>query len=305
MDGWVVAAALMAGVLLGAIAVWLAMRTRLETRIAAAVTQAQTPMQVELATLTERSSRIPSLEASVAGLERDLSAARQANNLLSQEKAALKADADRLPGVESESKESALRLEALGRANATLTSDLQSTQENLANAQRELATERGTRTAVEDERNGLARDLAALRERFDVEQKGAEEKLALLTRAGEALTNQFEVLANKILEDKSRRFTEQNQTSLNGLLEPLRTKLTEFQNKVEQVHVDGGKERYALTEQVRQLVALNQTLSDDAKNLTSALKGSAKSQGNWGELILERVLEAAGLRKGHEYVAQE
>jgi len=89
------------------------------------------------------------------------------------------------------------------------------------------------------------------------------------------------------------------------LLEPLKVKITEFQGKVQEVYVQEGKDRSALAEQVKQLMALNSQLSKDAHNLTSALKGQAKTQGNWGEFILERVLEASGLRKGHEYDVQE
>ena len=113
-----------------------------------------------------------------------------------------------------------------------------------------------------------------------------------------ALSDQFKTLANEILEEKSKRFAEQNQQNLGTLLDPLRTQLSEFKGKVEEVYVKEGQERFALTEQVKQLMELNKTLSRDANNLTKALKGSAKTQGNWGELILERVLEASGLREG-------
>ncbi|ALP66189.1 hypothetical protein AN416_27355 [Paraburkholderia caribensis] len=127
----------------------------------------------------------------------------------------------------------------------------------------------------------------------------------MLQEAKEALGNQFKMLANEILEEKSKRFTEQNQTNIGTLLEPLKARLLEFQGKVEEVYIQEGKDRSALAAQVKQLVDLNQVLSQDAKNLTSALKGSAKIQGNWGELILERVLESSGLRKGEEYLVQD
>jgi len=126
-----------------------------------------------------------------------------------------------------------------------------------------------------------------------------------LKNAEEQLSNRFKTLASEILEDKARRFTEQNKTNLDQLLEPLKVKISEFQGKVHEVYVQEGKDRSALAEQVKQLMALNNQLSKDAHNLTSALKGQAKAQGNWGELILERVLEASGLRKGHEYDVQE
>lgn len=147
--------------------------------------------------------------------------------------------------------------------------------------------------------------IAALTAQHEAERQAAHEKLALLTEARETLTHQFKSLANDILEEKGRRFAEQNQQSLGQLLDPLRMRLTEFQGKVEQFYDAEGKQRSALAQQVHQLMGLNQTLSADAKNLTQALKGSTKAQGNWGELILERVLESAGLRKGFEYDVQE
>jgi len=140
---------------------------------------------------------------------------------------------------------------------------------------------------------------------LDAERRSAQEKLQLLGEARESLTHQFKSLANDILEEKGKRFAEQNQQSLGQLLDPLRARLQEFQGKVELFYDTEGKQRSALSQQVHQLMGLNQALSEDAKNLTQALKGSTKAQGNWGELILERVLELAGLRPGIEYDVQE
>ncbi len=147
--------------------------------------------------------------------------------------------------------------------------------------------------------------VAALSTQLTQERNQSTEKLALLQGARDELTLQFKTLANDILEEKSKRFSEQNQQSLGQLLDPLKTKLQEFQGKVEQVYVQEGKDRTALAEQVRQLMELNRTVSQEANNLTKALKGSNKAQGNWGELVLERVLESSGLRKGEEYDVQE
>lgn len=151
----------------------------------------------------------------------------------------------------------------------------------------------------------LNAQIAALNTQLTQERSQNAEKITLLQSAREELTNQFKNLANDILEEKSKRFSEQNQQSLGQLLEPLKTRLQEFQGKVEQVYVQEGKDRSALAEQVRQLMELNRTVSQEANNLTRALKGSNKTQGNWGELILERVLETAGLRKGEEFDVQE
>lgn len=157
----------------------------------------------------------------------------------------------------------------------------------------------------EQQLNALNAQVATLTMQLTQERNQSNEKLALLQSAREELTHQFKNLANDILEEKSKRFSEQNQQSLCQLLDPLKTKLQEFQGKVEQVYVQEGKDRSALAEQVRQLMELNKTVSQEANNLTKALKGSNKSQGNWGELVLERVLEGSGLRKGEEYDVQE
>jgi len=157
----------------------------------------------------------------------------------------------------------------------------------------------------EQQLNALNAQVATLTTQLTQERSQSAEKLALLQGARDELTLQFKTLANDILEEKSKRFSEQNQQSLGQMLDPLKTKLQEFQGKVEQVYVQEGKDRTALAEQVRQLMELNRTVSQEANNLTKALKGSNKAQGNWGELVLERVLESAGLRKGEEYDVQE
>jgi DNA recombination protein RmuC len=131
------------------------------------------------------------------------------------------------------------------------------------------------------------------------------EKLAMLNEARQEMSNQFKLLAGEILEEKSKRFTEQNRENIGQLLLPLREKLTEFQSKVEEVQKDGIAGRSELKEQIGQLKTLNERLSLDATNLVSALKGSSKVQGDWGEYILESLLESCGLHKGREYVVQE
>jgi len=136
------------------------------------------------------------------------------------------------------------------------------------------------------------------------ERETASEKIQLLTEAREALTNQFKALAGEILEEKSKRFSEQNQESLGTLLDPLKVQLGEFRKKVEEVYVQEGKDRVELKKQVEMLAELNRTIGEEARNLTTALQGSNKVQGNYGELVLEKVLEASGLRKGHEYHLQ-
>jgi DNA recombination protein RmuC len=146
---------------------------------------------------------------------------------------------------------------------------------------------------------------ATLQTTLEAEQKSAQEKLAMLTAARIELSNQFETLANKILEEKSKRFTEQNQENLGHLLNPLKEKFGEFQQKVESLEKDSVAGRSELKVQIDQLRTLNERLSEDATNLVTALKGSSKTQGDWGEYVLESILESSGLRKGHEYRVQE
>jgi DNA recombination protein RmuC len=139
---------------------------------------------------------------------------------------------------------------------------------------------------------------------LEKDRQTAVEKIQLLTEAKEELSNQFKTLASEILEEKSKRFAEQNQENLGTLLDPLKTQLSDFKAKVEEVYVKEGEARAGLKTQVEMLANLNQKISEDAKNLTTALKGSNKVQGNYGELVLEKVLESSGLRKGQEYHVQ-
>nr|WP_261513119.1 DNA recombination protein RmuC [Chryseobacterium paludis] len=112
---------------------------------------------------------------------------------------------------------------------------------------------------------------------------------------------QFENLANKILEEKSEKFTILNQSNLKTILEPFQEKIADLKNRVNEAYEKENKERFSLAEKVRELAVLNQQISEDAKKLTRALKGESKTQGNWGEMILESILEKSGLVKGREY----
>jgi DNA recombination protein RmuC len=161
------------------------------------------------------------------------------------------------------------------------------------------------RAAMTEQAAQLRSQVAALDATLAAERAAQEQKLALLDDARDRMTHQFRALANDILEEKSRRFTEQNQTNLGQLLDPLKTRLQEFQSKVDQVYVQESKDRSALAQQVTSLLEMNQRLAAEAKDLTQALKGSSKTQGDWGEVVLERILEAAGLRRDHEFTMQE
>ncbi|MBK6913214.1 MAG: DNA recombination protein RmuC [Ignavibacteriales bacterium] len=138
----------------------------------------------------------------------------------------------------------------------------------------------------------------------NLQQKLSEQK-AEIEEVREKFIKEFENLANKIFEEKSSKFTEQNKSNLDQILKPLSEKIKDFEKKVEDVYVTDSKERAGLIQQIKILHELNQQMSKDANNLTSALKGQSKTQGNWGEFILESILEKSGLVKGREYVVQE
>jgi len=120
----------------------------------------------------------------------------------------------------------------------------------------------------------------------------------------ERFKEEFENLANKILEEKSKKFTEQNKEKLDALLKPLGEKLENFKKKVEERHKEDIKGRSRLEKHLDDLKELNRQITDEAKNLTKALKNDSKTQGRWGEVILQRILEKSGLTEGREYETQ-
>lgn len=169
-----------------------------------------------------------------------------------------------------------------------------------------LQHEKESQLKEERERSAeLDRQLAGLKSEYSGLQEKLAEQKGQLAEMQEQFTIQFENLANKILEEKSEKFTKQNKESLDQLLNPLGLKLEEFKKKVEETYEKGTQERSGLREQIKNMVQLNQQMSEDAKNLTKALKGDSKAQGNWGEVVLASILEKSGLRKDEEYFTQQ
>jgi DNA recombination protein RmuC len=150
----------------------------------------------------------------------------------------------------------------------------------------------------------LNRRLSQKETEFSGLQAKLQEQKEEIGKIQEKFTKDFEILSNKILEDQSKRFTEQNRTKLDELLKPLGEKLTEFKTKVEETYDKESKQRFSLEKEIRTLAELNQKISQDATNLTEALRSDSKKQGNWGELVLERVLESSGLVKDLEYLRE-
>ncbi|MEA1062622.1 DNA recombination protein RmuC [Erwinia sp. HR93] len=147
-------------------------------------------------------------------------------------------------------------------------------------------------------------DLRELSTRLEETRINAEEKVRQMMSSEHRLSEQFENLAHRIFEQNSRRVDEQNRQSLQGLLTPLREQLDGFRRQVQDSFGQEARERHTLTHEIRNLQQLNARMAQEAVNLTQALKGNNKTQGNWGEVVLGRVLEASGLREGHEYDLQ-
>jgi DNA recombination protein RmuC len=155
------------------------------------------------------------------------------------------------------------------------------------------------------ERDHAIHNAIRLEAELESERKQVQNRIDSLNEAKEALANQFKNLANEILEDKSKKFSEHNAQQLDVLLKPLQTKLTEFKEQVSSSYEKESRERFALKNEIERLANLNLKMSDEARSLTNALKGDSKIQGDWGELVLESILESSGLRKGEEYLVQD
>ena len=166
-------------------------------------------------------------------------------------------------------------------------------------------TEAALAITLREERDLALQNAIRFEAELDSERKQGLGRVESLNEAKEALTIQFKNLANEILEDKSKRFTEQNAANLDALLKPLQTKLTEFKEQVNTTYGNEARERFALKSEIERLANLNLRMSDETRSLTQALKGDSKVQGNWGELVLESILESSGLRKGEEYLVQD
>ena len=176
---------------------------------------------------------------------------------------------------------------------------------SLAHAELQVQTETTLALSLRAERDQALQNAIRLEAELDSERKQGLGRIESLNEAKEALTSQFKNLANEILEDKSKRFTEQNAASLDALLKPLQTKLTEFKEQINNSYGNEARERFALKSEIERLANLNLRMSDETRSLTQALKGDSKVQGNWGELVLESILESSGLRKGEEYMVQD
>lgn len=188
-----------------------------------------------------------------------------------------------------------------------LREQVQTLEKHQAVAQAELAHQRELRLALQEKEVQLTRihrDNATLKSRLDTEQTHYDQQLKLLKDAKENLAREFENLANRIFDSKQQQFTQSSKSTLEGTLNPIREQLKDFRKQVEDVYHKESAERNKLVGQITVLQQQTQKIGQDAVNLASALKGNNKTQGDWGEVILERLLEESGLQKGREYETQ-
>lgn len=232
----------------------------------------------------------------------DLKLALQRIESMSGSIQALQTEIDKLISNNSELN---IDIQGLERDIALLNAELSVKNEVLENNILEI---NNLRKDVSDKNEELNRNISllastkanldALAERHNLQKQEME---SLRTK----FNTEFENIAAKIIEDKSAKFTQLNQQNIDSLLKPLGENIDAFKKKVEEVYVAEAKERFSLGEEVKRLAKLNQKISEDAINLTNALKGSSKTQGDWGEIILENILERSGLVRDREYFVQE
>ena len=178
-------------------------------------------------------------------------------------------------------------------------------QSDKLNFEKLLATSNLEKETIRTEKESLAIQLSKKETDFENLWERNKEQKQEVEQLQEKFTKEFENLANKILEEKTTKFTEQNKENLKNILSPLQDKIQLFEKKVEDTHKESIDYHAALRQQILGLREMNEQMSKETVNLTKALKGDSKMQGNWGELILERVLEKSGLEKDREYFVQQ
>ena len=181
---------------------------------------------------------------------------------------------------------------------------LTSKEKELALSAAELAAVKEVLAKSQSELTRSKEELAGLHARSDLERSQFDEKLAFIERSKEQLGESFKNMANDLLESKSKSFSQSSKENITALLSPLQEKITQFEKRVEETYDKESKERFSLAREIKSLQALNNKISEDAVNLTNALKSDNKAQGAWGEFVLESILEKSGLTKGREYEVQ-
>lgn len=203
-------------------------------------------------------------------------------------------------------------LEKGNQENHALNEQRIAAQEKLASLSESLSYERSVNEKQREEIEKNSNLIIELNERLAIQKtnlSNLEDKLLNQRRDFEELRkrslDEFKVIANELLEDKSQRFARFNKENIEQILKPLGENLSDFRKQVKETYDKEAKERFSLEGRIKELVQLNNQISKEAQNLTNALKGQAKTQGDWGEMILENILEYSGLTKNREYFVQE
>lgn len=205
--------------------------------------------------------------------------------------------ADDISKMQQANQDMQLLVIAADRDKAVLQEKIHSSEKQITNLTSDYKEEQNKLAAANNR-------LAKAEEAFgNMKDKLASQKLEF-EELQKRFTTEFENIANKILDEKSKKFVEQNKTNLDTILNPFKERIKEFQDKVDQTHKADSNERSTLKAEIKNLMELNNRISLEANNLAAALKGDNKKQGNWGEVILEKILERSGLRKGIEYETQ-
>jgi DNA recombination protein RmuC len=189
-------------------------------------------------------------------------------------------------------------------SEATLKTKLEALSSQHTNLEERLASAGTLLDQLRADNAGYREQISHLQTKLTEQERQNGEKLELLEQARERLNTEFKNLANEIFESRNRAFKEQSQSQMDSLLKPLNERIKDFEKRVEDTYSQESRERFSLIQEVKNLQELNARISQDAVNLTNALKGENKTQGNWGEVVLERVLEKSGLEKGREYETQ-
>jgi len=187
---------------------------------------------------------------------------------------------------------------------ATANERLQSRENELAGLNAQFATLSNENQSLSASLQAIREENATLKTSLELERKQHEEKLVFLNESKDQLSIAFRNIANEIFDDKSKKFTATNKESLATVLNPLQDKIQQFEKRVEETYQKESNERFSLAKEIKNLQELNSKISEDAINLTNALKGDNKAQGSWGEFVLESLLEKSGLVKGREYDVQ-
>ncbi|MDP1639049.1 MAG: DNA recombination protein RmuC [Candidatus Nitrotoga sp.] len=296
------------GLLVGAGVGWLI----LHARTSAAEFRVKSESQVEIATLNARliasQEEAMHLDTQLANLQEQANLLRDQLADAGNECAQLAERAGRVPTLETDLVKTNQEIIKLNQSIAdirekvgTVNSTIKSQAEHIAQLQQERDNLKEQNEFLTQDIKNLSVQKSELTATLEAERKQSPEKLQLLNDAREQLSNQFKSLAGEILEDKSKRFTEQNQTNIGALLGPLKTQLHEFKAKVEDIHLEDTKQQATLKAELNQLKDLNRQITEEAHGLATALKGQSKMQGNWGEMVLGNILDRSGLRSGKEY----